>query len=209
LPNLPNRDQADGILAAPLIADTGKRYETQLARKETEIATREVAIRQQQDQIALVRQSIDSEVAAKLDQERDKIAATEAQKARRIVATDLETKTKEIADLNQVLKQRDAKLAEAQQAQADLMRKQRKSQSPQLKGGNDGKARVHCFSGRRSAAFPLAASAQQSAPPSPVRQDWLDRHREPALEPETATTSGSGPDGATCWTTSWLTPVRP
>jgi L-fuconolactonase len=35
-----------------------------------------------------------------------------------------------------------------------------------------------------AAALPLAASAQQSAPPSPVRLDWLDRHKEPALEPE-------------------------
>ena len=31
------------------------------------------------------------------------------------------------------------------------------------------------FLGGAAAAFPLAASAQQSAPPSPVRQDWLDR----------------------------------
>src|ERR1700681_2254356 len=38
-----------------------------------------------------------------------------------------------------------------------------------------------------AAAFPLtasAASAPQPAPRSPVRQDWLDRHKEPALEPE-------------------------
>jgi hypothetical protein len=40
------------------------------------------------------------------------------------------------------------------------------------------------FLGSAAAALPLTASAQQSAPPSPVRQDWLDRRREPALEPE-------------------------
>jgi hypothetical protein len=45
--------------------------------------------------------------------------------ANRLVAIDLDHKVKEIAELNQVLKQRDAKLAEAQQAQADLIRKQR------------------------------------------------------------------------------------
>jgi L-fuconolactonase len=38
--------------------------------------------------------------------------------------------------------------------------------------------------GGAAAALPLTASAQQSPPPSPVRQDWLDRHKEPALEPE-------------------------
>jgi hypothetical protein len=37
----------------------------------------------------------------------------------------LTPKVKEIAELNQVLRQRDAKLAEAQQAQADLIKKQR------------------------------------------------------------------------------------
>jgi L-fuconolactonase len=38
--------------------------------------------------------------------------------------------------------------------------------------------------GSATAAYPLNASAQQSAPPSPVRADWLDRHKEPALEPD-------------------------
>ena len=38
--------------------------------------------------------------------------------------------------------------------------------------------------GGAAAALPLTASAQQSPPPSPLRQDWLDRHREAALEPE-------------------------
>src|SRR5271170_2433607 len=112
-------------LAAPLIADTRKRYEDQLARKEAEVATREAAMREQQEQIAEARQSINVQVAAKLDEERGRIAAAEAQKAKRLVAIDYEHKVKQIAELNEVLKQRDSKLAEAQQAQADLIRKQR------------------------------------------------------------------------------------
>src|SRR5215467_636855 len=40
------------------------------------------------------------------------------------------------------------------------------------------------FLGSAAATLPLTASAQQPAPLSPVRQDWLDRHKEPALEPE-------------------------
>jgi hypothetical protein len=112
-------------LAAPLIADTRRRYETQLAQKEAEVTAREAAIRDQQQQLACARQGIDAEVATRLDQERGKIAVAEALKAKRLVETDLEARAKEIADLNQVLRQRDAKLAEAQQAQADLIRKQR------------------------------------------------------------------------------------
>src|SRR6201998_243486 len=38
--------------------------------------------------------------------------------------------------------------------------------------------------GGAAAGLPLAASAQQAPPPSPVRQDWLDRHKEQALEPD-------------------------
>src|SRR5271169_4695842 len=40
------------------------------------------------------------------------------------------------------------------------------------------------FLGCAAAALPLTASAQRAAPLSPVRQDWLDRRKEPALEPE-------------------------
>jgi hypothetical protein len=112
-------------LAAPLIEATRRRYEDQLARKEAAVAGREAAIRDQQAQVAAAKESIDAQVAAKVDEERSRIAAAEAQKAKRLVAIDLDHKAKEIADLNQVLKQRDAKLAEAQQAQADLIKKQR------------------------------------------------------------------------------------
>jgi hypothetical protein len=112
-------------LAAPLIEATRRRYEEQLARKEAEVAGREAAIRDQQAQIAAARETIDAQVAAKVDDERGRITAAEAQKAKRLVAIDVDAKVKEIAELNQVLRQRDAKLAEAQQAQADLIKKQR------------------------------------------------------------------------------------
>src|SRR6202043_3930508 len=124
-PNCRTEIKLTESLAAPLIADTRKRYDEQLARKETEVAGREAAIRNQQSEIAAARDSIDAEVAAKLDQERGRIAANEAQKAQRLVAPDMEQKGRDIADLKEVLRQRDAKLGEAQQAQADLIRKQR------------------------------------------------------------------------------------
>jgi hypothetical protein len=112
-------------LAAPLIADTRKHYEDQIARQEAEIADREAALRQQQEQIAAARESIDAQVAARLDQERGRIAAAETEKAKRLLATYLEDRARQIADLKEVLRQRDGKLAEAQRAQADLIRKQR------------------------------------------------------------------------------------
>jgi hypothetical protein len=122
---LPNRDQAHGVLGGAANCRTRKRYETQLAQKEAEVVAREAAVREQREELATARQEIEAEVATKLDQERGKIAVAEALKAKRLVETDLEARAKEIADLNEVLRQRDTKLAEAQQAQADLIRKQR------------------------------------------------------------------------------------
>jgi hypothetical protein len=112
-------------LAAPLIEATRKQYEQQLAQKDANIAKREAAILEQQAEIEKARKAIEAEVAARLGAERGRIAEEESQKAQRMVATDLEQKTKELAELNEVLKRRDEKLAEAQQAQADVIRKQR------------------------------------------------------------------------------------
>src|ERR1700760_1165692 len=125
LPKLQHGDQAHGVLGGAADRHTRRRYETQLAQKEAEVAAREAAIRDQQEKLACARQEIDVEVATRLDQERGKIAVAEALKAKRLVETDLDARAKEIADLNEVLRRRDTKLAEAQQAQADLIRKQR------------------------------------------------------------------------------------
>jgi hypothetical protein len=124
-PNCRTEIKLTESLAAPLIEVTRRRYEDQLARKEAEVAGREAAIREQLAQIAAAKDAIDAQVAAKVDDERGRIAAGEAQKAKRLVAIDFDQKVKEIAELNDVLRQRDVKLAEAQQAQADLIKKQR------------------------------------------------------------------------------------
>ena len=61
----------------------------------------------------------------RLKGERAKISAEEARKAKLSLGADLSQKTTEIAELQEVLKKRDEKLAEAQQAQTDLLKKQR------------------------------------------------------------------------------------
>lgn len=112
-------------LAAPLIESTRKQYEQQLAQKDAEVAKRETAIREQQAELAKAKQAIDEQVEAKLKAQRPAIAAEEAKKAQLLLSTDLEQKTRDIADLQEVLTQREEKLAEAQKAQAELIRKQR------------------------------------------------------------------------------------
>ena len=112
-------------LAAPLIESTRRQFERQLAQKDADIAKRETSIHQREEALSKAKETIDNQVAEKLRQERIKIAAEEARKAKLVLATDLEQKAKEITDLQEVLKIRDEKLAEAQKAQAELIRKQR------------------------------------------------------------------------------------
>ena len=60
-----------------------------------------------------------------MKKDRARISTEEARKAKLAVSTDLEQKTRELADLEEVLKIRNEKLAEAQKAQAELIKKQR------------------------------------------------------------------------------------
>jgi hypothetical protein len=124
-PNCKTEIKLTESLAAPLIEATRRQYEARLAKKDADIAKREASLREQEDALAKAKQAIDDQVAEKVQQERAKIAVEEAKKAKLALQTDLDQKSKEVTDLQEVIKQRDAKLAEAQKAQADLLRKQR------------------------------------------------------------------------------------
>src|SRR5712692_995440 len=112
-------------LAAPLIEATRNQYEQKIAQTEAGMAKREALIREQQNEINKAKKSIDDQIAAKLKVERKTIAVEEAKKARFVLAADLEQRGKQLSELQEVLNDRDAKLAEAQKSQADLIRKQR------------------------------------------------------------------------------------
>ncbi|MGH9428585.1 MAG: DUF2130 domain-containing protein [Terriglobia bacterium] len=112
-------------LAAPMIASTRLEYEKRLAQKDADVVKRETSLREREEAISKAQQTIDDQVAEKIKLERGKIATEEAKKAKLALQTDLDQKAKEVTDLQEVIKQREAKLAEAQKAQADLLRKQR------------------------------------------------------------------------------------
>lgn len=124
-PNCKTGFELTESLAAPLLAATKQEFEKRLAQKDTDIGKRESILREREAALAKAKEAIDDQVAEKMRQERTKIAAEEVKKARQVAADDLEQKTNIINELNDVLKQRDEKLAEAQKAQADLIRKQR------------------------------------------------------------------------------------
>lgn len=112
-------------LAAPLIESTRRDYEKRLTQKDADAAKREAEIREREEAVAKAKEQLDEQVAEKVRQERGRIAAEEAKKAKLALQSDLDQKAKELADLNELMKEREAKLAEAQKAQADLIRKQR------------------------------------------------------------------------------------
>ena len=112
-------------LAAPLLESVRRDYEHRLTQKDTDIAKREKLVHEHEARLQKEKATLDEQVAAKLQHERAAIAAEEAKKARRVLENDLNQKANELAELQEVLKQRDAKLADAQKAQAEVTRKQR------------------------------------------------------------------------------------
>ena len=124
-PNCKTEIKLTESLAAPLIESTRREFEQRLAQKDADFAKREASLRKLEESLSKAKDAIDDQVAEKLRQERGKIVAEEARKAKLAIGTDLELKTKEITDLQEVLKHREEKLAEAQNAQAELIKKQR------------------------------------------------------------------------------------
>ncbi len=112
-------------LAAPLIEATKLEYEQRLARKEADAVKREAELREREATLIKAKEALDEQVAEKVKQQRGVIAAEEARKAKLALADDLEQKSKDLLEVQSILKQKDEKLAEAQKAQADLLRKQR------------------------------------------------------------------------------------
>ena len=112
-------------LAAPLLEATKREFEQRLAQKEAESAKREAGIRERETALSKAKEALDEQVAEKLKVECTRIAVEESKKAKRAVANEVEQKSKDLLELQEILKQRDEKLAEAQKTQADLLRKQR------------------------------------------------------------------------------------
>ena len=101
-------------LAAPFI----RAREAEFKRQEAGLREREAAVRAQRD-------TLDAQIAERVASERKKVEEEAQRKARLALGTELESSKRELVEANELLKLRDQKLAEAQRAQAELIRKQR------------------------------------------------------------------------------------
>ena len=128
-PNCKTEIRLTESLAAPLIAATRQQYEQRLSQQAAEINQREQHLSEREAQTEAASRNLQAQVAeqvaTQLQTERAKLIEAESQKAKLATAAELQNKTRELADLQEVLKSRDEKLAEAQNAQAQLLKKQR------------------------------------------------------------------------------------
>jgi hypothetical protein len=124
-PKCKNEIKLTESLAAPLIESTRLDFESRLAQKDLDVAGREKSIQEREAALSQAKESLETHVNERMQQERGKIAADEARKAKLALANDISQKTKEVTELQEILRQKDEKLTEAQKAQADLLKKQR------------------------------------------------------------------------------------
>jgi hypothetical protein len=124
-PNCNHEIRLTESLAAPLLAETRQRFQQQLASKDAEIERKTEALRLEREQVAKDREQIEDQVAKRLIAERAQLVAAENKKAREAAAAELQAKESEAAELRATLLTNNAKLAEAQKQQAELMRQQR------------------------------------------------------------------------------------
>ncbi len=123
-------------LAAPLVkrveADYQKRLEDERINNEKvlkdandKIAQQQAAIKAERDKLAAEKAGLDEAAQRLAEQQRSKIADEEARKARLAVEAEMAQKSKNIQQYEEILRANNAKLAEAQKAQAEFLQKQR------------------------------------------------------------------------------------
>lgn len=134
-PNCKTEIKLTESLAAPLVESTRKQYEQQIAQKDSDIRKRETIVKEQQAALAKAQESIDDQVAAKLKIERAGIATAEAKKARDALADDIAKAQQEKTATEALLKDRDAKLADARKNELELRQERQQLQEEKEQWG--------------------------------------------------------------------------
>src|ERR1700722_2400564 len=94
-PKCKNEIKLTESLAAPLIESTRLDYEKRLAQKDLDVAGREKSIQEREAALSKAKDTFDTQVNERVQQERIKIAAEESKKAKLALSNDLDQKTKE------------------------------------------------------------------------------------------------------------------
>jgi len=128
-PNCKQEIKLTESLAAPLVEATRNRFEHLLAQKDMDVVRRENEIDVAKEKLANAKKSLDEKVSVKVEdqliKERTRIIDEETKKAKKAVSSDLAQKEKDLAELQAVIENNQEKLAEAQSAQANIIKKER------------------------------------------------------------------------------------
>jgi len=128
-PNCKQEIKLTESLAAPLVEATRNRFEQLLAQKDMDVVRRENEIDVAKEKLANAKKSLDEKVSVKVEdqliKERTRIIDEETKKAKKAVSSDLAQKEKDLAELQAVIENNQEKLAEAQSAQANIIKKER------------------------------------------------------------------------------------
>ncbi len=119
-------------LAAPLLQKKESEFRQQLAKQTVDLQERAAALRHQEDELCRTRASLDEQVIGRVAVERSRIVEEEQRKARLLLGNELVAKQQELSDLGELYAFQQRRLAEAQQAQAEIVRKERELQQTRL-----------------------------------------------------------------------------
>jgi len=129
-----SRDPSEQRPAEPIICCPRCQFEIKLTEslaeplirsKEIEFRRREAQIHDQEVDLQRAREDLQSDVMKRLASERKKLEAQAEANAKLLFDGELQQAQKKLDDLNEVLKVRDQKLADAQKVQAETIRRQR------------------------------------------------------------------------------------
>lgn len=124
-PNCKSDIKLTESLAGPLVEQTRRQFVEQLNEKDRLVEKVQADIAAEKKRVELERQAIEATVAARMDDARKQIATDEAERAKRIVAADIEERDRKFAELQQMLASREEKLRLSQAAEAEMLKKQR------------------------------------------------------------------------------------
>lgn len=124
-PNCKSDIKLTESLAGPLVEQTRRQFVEQLNEKDRLVEKVQADISAEKKRVELERQAIEATVAARMDDARKQIATDEAERAKRIVAADIEERDRKFAELQDMLASREEKLKLSQAAEAEMLKKQR------------------------------------------------------------------------------------
>ena len=112
-------------LAGPLVEQTRKAFAEQLSAKDQLIAKAQAEAASAKQSVEQERLDIEATLAKRMDEARKQIATDEAERAKRLIATDLEARDRQLAELTETLKAREEKLKASLAVEAEMLKKQR------------------------------------------------------------------------------------